>query len=99
MLVTIGRHPSGQICEVFVTCDNHHNERSIAMWHDIDVLVSIALQHGASVEELAVAMTRGEVNVMGRMESVPGSPAGTLLDALADIERTGTPDRGHPAQP
>lgn len=86
MLVTVGRYPDNRIGEVFLNCDNHHNERAITLWHDIGVLVSIALQRGATIEELCSAMTRGEVNVMGKMQIVPGSPAGTLLEALLDIE-------------
>ena len=92
MLVTVGRMPSGEIGEVFVNCDNRHNGRAIAMRHDIGVLVSIALQHGATLEELSAATTRLEVPIMGRIEVVPASPAGTLLEALVQIEtRSQTP--------
>jgi hypothetical protein len=96
MLVKVGHYPDGRIGEVFLYCDNHHNERAITLWHDIGVLVSIALQYGASIEELSAAMTRGEVNVMGKMQVVPGSPAGTVLEALLSIERTGSPNGGNP---
>lgn len=87
MLVTIGRAPSGEIGEVFVNCDNRHNARAIAMWHDIGVLVSIALQHGATLEELSAATIRLDVPIMDRMAIVSASPAGTLLDALVQIDR------------
>lgn len=87
MLVTIGRAPDGEIGEVFINCDNRHNSRAIAMWHDIGVLVSIALQYGATLEELSAATTRLEVPIMDRMEVVPASPAGTLLNALVGIEK------------
>lgn len=89
MLVTAGIYPDGQIGEVFVNCDNHLNQRAITLWHDIGVLVSIALQHGASLKVLSAGMTRGEVNIMGKVQTVPGSPAGTLLEALLEIEREG----------
>lgn len=85
MQVSVGWYPDGRIGEVFINCDNHLNERAIATWHDIGVLVSIALQHGATIEELSSAMTRGEAPVLGsnRTELVAGSPAGTVLEALA----------------
>ena len=94
MTVTVGWYPTGQIGEVFVNCENHFNERAIAMWHDIGVLISIALQRGATLEELASTMTHAEVPVLGRMENVPGSPAGTLLGHLLDIERRSRQEGG-----
>lgn len=86
--VTVGRYgvDDPRICEVFLRCDNHHNERAIALWHDIGVLISRALQHGATISELSAAMARGEVPVMDKFETVTQSPAGTVLDALAKIE-------------
>lgn len=88
MTVSVGRYgvDDPRIGEVFLTCDNHHNERAIALWHDIGVLISYALQHGATISELSAAMARGEVPIMDRTERVTHSPAGTVLDALADIE-------------
>lgn len=88
MTVTVGRRgvDDGRIGEVFVNCDNHLNERAIALWHDIGVLISVALQHGATISELNAAMARGEVVLMDRMEIVAHSPAGTLLEALAESE-------------
>jgi hypothetical protein len=86
MTVTIGRYADGRIGEVFVDCDNHLNERAIGLWHDIGIIVSIALQRGATLTELSAAMARGDVNVLGQIVEVPHSPAGTLLAALVDME-------------
>ena len=88
MTVTVGRYglDDRRIGEVFVNCDNHLNERAIALWHDIGILISFALQHGATVSELCAAMARGEVPYMDRVVNVAHSPAGTLLEFLADLE-------------
>lgn len=100
MTVTIGRYgvDDPRIGEVFLTCDNHHNERAIALWHDIGVLISYALQHGATIGELSAAMARGEVRVMDRVETVTHSPAGTVLSALAALEAEDRDaERQHPS--
>lgn len=86
MTVSYSRYPDGRIGEVFVNCDNRRAERSIGLWHDIGIIVSIALQRGATLAELSSAMSRGEINHLGKIVIVPQSPAGTLLDALLDIE-------------
>ena len=88
MTVSVGRYgiDDPRIGEVFLDCDNHLNERAIALWHDIGILISFALQHGATIKGLSAAMARGEVAVMDRMAIVAHSPAGTLLEALADLE-------------
>ena len=75
-----------RIGEVFITCDNHANERAIALWHDIGVLISYGLQFGASVEQLCDAMARSEVVYMDRVEMATHSPAGTVLEALRQLE-------------
>lgn len=86
MVVSYSRYPDGRIGEVFVNCENRRSERSIGLWHDIGIIVSIALQRGATLSELSSAMSRGEINHLGRIVEVAQSPAGTLLDALVDIE-------------
>jgi len=86
MVVSYSRYPDGRIGEVFVNCENRRSERSIGLWHDIGIIVSIALQRGATLSELSSAMSRGEINHLGRIVEVAQSPAGTLLDALLDIE-------------
>lgn len=86
MTVTYSRYPDGRIGEVFVNCENRRSERSIGLWHDIGIIVSIALQRGATLTELSSAMSRGEINHLGKLVDVPLSPAGTLLAALVDVE-------------
>ena len=97
MTVSVGRYgiDDARIGEVFVNCDNHHNERAIALWHDIGILISFALQHGATVRELSDAMARGEVAIMDKMAIVAHSPAGTLLEALADLEARDAVEGAH----
>ncbi|HEV7293077.1 MAG TPA: hypothetical protein VGN79_12230 [Devosia sp.] len=86
MIVSYSRYPDGRIGEVFVNCENRRSERSIGLWHDIGIIVSIALQRGATLTELSSAMSRGEVNLLGKIVEVAQSPAGSLLDALLDVE-------------
>lgn len=88
MMVTVGRRDiaDARIGEVFIRCENHMNERAINLWHDIAVLISFALQHGASVTELYDAMAHDEVNLMGRKQLVEHTPAGTVLRAMMAIE-------------
>lgn len=88
--VTVGRYGEdglGPVGEVFLECDNHHNQRAVALWHDLGVVISFALQHGATIPDLCAAMARGEVNVMGKVRQVAHSPAGTVLEALLALER------------
>ena len=88
MTVTVGRRgiDDPAIGEVFITCENHVTERAVNLWHDIGVLISFALQHGATIPELYDAMAHDEVNLMGRRELVEHTPAGTVLKALAEME-------------
>ncbi|MCR6672178.1 hypothetical protein [Devosia ginsengisoli] len=86
MIVSYSRYPDGRIGEVFVNCENRRSERSIGLWADLGIIVSIALQRGATLTELSSAMSRGEINHLGKIVEVAQSPAGTLLDALLDIE-------------
>lgn len=95
MTVSYSRYPDGRIGEVFVNCENRRSERSIGLWHDIGIIVSIALQRGATLTELSSAMSRGEINHLGKIVEVPQSPAGTLLDALLDIEAQGVVEAAH----
>lgn len=87
LLVTIGRYPDGRVGEVFIDslaeARGKLAQRTLDLHKDVAVLISIAMQHGASVDELRAAVGRGEVNVMGTMRSLPATIAGTVLDALA----------------
>lgn len=87
LLVTVGRYEDGRIGEVFIESlalsRGKLAQRTLNLQQDIAVLISIALQHGAPIEELQAAVGRGEVNLMGKVRSVPHTIAGTVLDALA----------------
>ncbi|WP_173087340.1 hypothetical protein [Devosia sp. 1635] len=93
MTVSYSCYPDGRIGEVFVNCENRRSERSIALWHDLGIIISIALQRGATLQELCSAMSRGDINRMGKIVAVPQSPAGTLLEALVDIEARSAVER------
>ncbi len=86
-LVTFGRYPDGRIGEVFIDslaeARGKLASRTVDLQKDVAVLISIALQHGASIAELSAAVGRSDVNLMGRPTSMPATIAGTVLDALA----------------
>lgn len=76
--VMYGIDPAGQIKEVFISCQKTTTAMDIAA-RDIATLVSIALQHGVPIHELASAMTRGD-------QGEPQGIAGAVLDELGGID-------------
>jgi hypothetical protein len=64
----------GQVQELFITCNKLTTAMNISGL-EIATLVSIALQHGASLEELSAAMPREDNND-------PQGVAGAILDAV-----------------
>lgn len=91
LLVTIGRYEDGRIGEVFIDGNEERgrgrvSDRTRFLRHDVAMLISIALQHGATVDELRGAIGRAEVNVMGETRLMPHTIVGTVLDALAAEE-------------
>ena len=87
LLVTFGRYPDGRIGEVFIDslaeAKGKLASRTVDLQKDVAVLISIALQHGASLDELSAAVGRSDVNLMGVARSMPATIAGTVLDTLA----------------
>lgn len=75
--VMVGFDPEGQPKEVFVSCNKVTTAMDIA-GRDIGTLISIALQHGVSLAELAAAMTRDD-------DSSPQGVAGVVLDAMVTL--------------
>lgn len=71
--VTIGG-VHGQPFEVFLTCNKTTTALAISGL-EIATLISIALQHGASIKELAAAMPREK-------NGEPQGAAGAVLDAV-----------------
>ena len=91
--ITLGRDAAGRIAEVFI--DVPYQQRKFAtalLGKDVATLISIALQHGSTVEELQAAMGRGEASRMGKIVEMPHTLIGTVLDALV-AEQTSQPPR------
>jgi len=88
LILTVGRYGDGRIAETFIELPyNDESPDMELLCKDLAVLLSIALQNGAGIEDLRVAMGRSEVNWMGRMRAMPHSIIGAVLDALADLEK------------
>ena len=82
--VTLGFYPDGRIGEVFLGAAKSGTALDIAT-RDSAILLSFALQHGATVEQIRSAMTR---DVAGR----PEGAMGVLLDRIAcegEVDRRG----------
>ena len=76
---SIGLYPDGRIAEAFIDGPKAGTDLQIAA-KDSAVAVSIALQHGASVDELRHAMGRGG-------NGKPQGVIGALLDLMAAVGR------------
>ena len=72
--VMAGFDTSGAVKEVFITANKLTTAMDIAA-RDTATLISIALQHGVPLAELASAMTRGD-------QGEPQGVAGAALDKL-----------------
>lgn len=84
LAITVGRYDDGRVGEVFVEVPYQQQKFATALLgRDVATLISIALQHGASVEELRDAMGHSEVNRMGNLVDLPHTIVGTVLTALA----------------
>ena len=82
--ISLSRYEDGRIAEVFI--DVPYQQRKFAtalLGKDVATLISIALQHGATIDELRAATGRGETSRMGRIIDAPHTLIGTVLDALA----------------
>lgn len=81
--ISIGVYDDGTPAEVFIEVPYQLNRTFNALLgKDVATLISIALQHGAQLDELQAAMGRGEINVMGAMVDRPHTLAGAVLDAM-----------------
>lgn len=74
---TFGFHEDGSIGEVFLNTMRFSTEMD-AYARDAAIALSIAVQHGASLDTLRKAMTRNA-------DGSPSSPIGTLLDVLESV--------------
>jgi len=75
--VTVGHYDDGRIGEVFIT-GGKSGEVVEAIARDGAVLMSIALQYGASVETIAGAITRDG-------QGAPSSIVGVVIDRLREM--------------
>lgn len=84
-LISVGRSASGAVAEVFIEVPYQQQKFVTALLaKDVATMLSIAFQHGATVDELRSACGRAEVNYMGRTIERPHTLIGTVLDALAE---------------
>lgn len=72
--VSLGRYPDGRIGEVFVQADRTTTAIE-AIARDAAILMSLALQHGATPEQLRAAVTRDG-------QKAPMTIVGAVLDAV-----------------
>jgi len=77
LLVSLGYFPDGRIGEVFFATDHQVGTQLDVSLKDACILLSFALQHGASPSAIRSAMTR---DAQGRPEGIMG----TLLDLLGE---------------
>lgn len=84
LIVSVGHYEDGRAAEVFIDMPwDRQKHMTALLGKDVSTLISIALQHGATVEELRSAMGRSEVNRLGRMVDMPHTIVGTVLDHMA----------------
>ena len=77
-VVTIGRYPSGAIGEVFINFEKS-GTMAEAIARDGAVLLSLALQYGAPLENMRTAVTR---DARGEPSSIVGAVVDKLLEGL-----------------
>jgi hypothetical protein len=95
LIISVGLGADGKPAEVFIEVPYQQRKFATALLgKDVATLISIALQHGADIEELRSAMGRSEINRMGTMVDLPHTIIGTVLDALAD-QTSNQPNEEH----
>ncbi|MBB4042050.1 hypothetical protein GGR34_003735 [Microvirga flocculans] len=75
------RYPDGRVAEIFVNGEKVDSATDIAM-RDCAIILSFALQHGATIDQILPALTRGH-------DERPLGPMGKLLEQIQEMERTG----------
>ena len=84
--VCVGCDAQGKPMEVFA---NHAKGAMAATLADACVLISIALQHGIPPEALAKSL--GQVPSWPGSATVPASPIGTIMQAIAGMDMQSMP--------
>jgi hypothetical protein len=72
--MTVGHYPDGRVGEVFLNAE-HANSLLDALAHDAAIAVSLALQHGCTLETITHALKR---DAAGKA----ASPIGAALDRI-----------------
>jgi hypothetical protein len=72
--MTVGRYADGRPGEVFVNA-GHANSALDALASDAAIAISFALQHGADIAAIRLAMKRNS-------QGEPSSPIGAALDRI-----------------
>ena len=80
--VTIGFDDAGTPREVFA---GHAKGKLLAVISDACVLASIAMQHGATPQDLAKSLGRVPVLMDGAEGEGPASPIGAIVAAIAGV--------------
>jgi hypothetical protein len=82
--LSIGYSRTGAVVEIFISSSRHVGSEAEAIARDAAILASIALQHGADLEVLRHALTRGH-------SGEPATIIGAALEALARPPATHVP--------
>ena len=80
-VLTAGFYEDDRVGEVFIDAPKADSTLGI-ICHDSAVLISIALQHGATVKEMQASVARTKLK-----GGLPQSVIGTVLDVLARVEK------------
>jgi len=78
----LGFYDDGRIGEVFA--DTGKTTAMQSLLDDACVLISIALQHGLTQEQLSHSLGTVPVYVLGKLTEAPASPIGTILQAIME---------------
>lgn len=80
--VSIGTDPeTKQVCEVFYADGQQYGTSLQALIQDACILISLLLQHGATLPDIGRSLST--VPVLG--VEVPGSIAGAIIDAMTSL--------------
>ncbi len=81
LTISASYHPeTGRLSEVFA--DSPKGGQMDSTLKDACTIISLALQNGITVPELAKSMARAPDLLRGKDATLPASPVGAILDAL-----------------
>ena len=72
--MTVGYRPTGEIGEIFLNADRQNSMIDVLLY-DAAIIASLALQHGAPLEQIARAIKRDGLGIAS-------SPIGAALDRI-----------------